>query len=188
MSKNTLFDKIWDSHVVQTIEDGPTQLYIDRMYCHEVTSPQAFESLRKRKLKCFRPQQIYCMPDHNTPTIHQEEPIADPVSCYQVEMLSKNAKEFNLPYFGMMHRNNGIIHVVGPEKGLSLPGMTIVCGDSHTSTHGAMGAIEPCASTSTEDFKSVSLRRMWHSTSCLNSPHLAQQAILWNMPAMLSRL
>ena len=141
MSKNTLFDKIWDSHVVQTIEDGPTQLYIDRMYCHEVTSPQAFESLRKRKLKCFRPQQIYCMPDHNTPTIHQEEPIADPVSCYQVEMLSKNAKEFNLPYFGMMHRNNGIIHVVGPEKGLSLPGMTIVCGDSHTSTHGAMGAI-----------------------------------------------
>ena len=99
---NTLFDKIWDKHVVQRVTDGPTQLYIDRLYCHEVTSPQAFDGMRARGLKCFRPEKIFCMPDS---------------------------------------KDNGIIHVVGPEKGLSLPGMTIVCGDSHTSTHGAMGAV-----------------------------------------------
>jgi 3-isopropylmalate/(R)-2-methylmalate dehydratase large subunit len=138
---NTLFDKIWDKHVVQQIEDGPTQLYIDRLYCHEVTSPQAFEGMRERSLKCFRPQQIFCMPDHNTPTHDQDKPIADPVSKKQVDMLAKNAADFGLTHFGMMSKDNGIIHVVGPEKGLSLPGMTIVCGDSHTSTHGAMGAV-----------------------------------------------
>ena len=138
---NTLFDKIWDKHVVQIVDDGPTQLYIDRLYCHEVTSPQAFEGLRKRGLKCLRPKQIFCMPDHNTPTHDQDKPIADPVSRKQVETLERNAKEFDLTYFGMMNPNNGIIHVVGPEQGLSLPGMTIVCGDSHTSTHGAMGAV-----------------------------------------------
>jgi 3-isopropylmalate/(R)-2-methylmalate dehydratase large subunit len=138
---NTLFDKIWDKHVVQQIEDGPTQLYIDRLYCHEVTSPQAFEGMRERGLKCFRPQQIFCMPDHNTPTHDQDKPIADPVSKKQVDMLAKNAADFGLTHFGMMSKDNGIIHVVGPEKGLSLPGMTIVCGDSHTSTHGAMGAV-----------------------------------------------
>lgn len=138
---NTLFDKIWDRHVVQIVEDGPTQLYIDRLYCHEVTSPQAFEGLRKRGLKCFRPEQIYCMPDHNTPTHDQDKPIEDPVSKKQVETLEKNAKEFGLTHYGMLNPNNGIIHVVGPEQGLSLPGMTIVCGDSHTSTHGAMGAV-----------------------------------------------
>ncbi len=138
---NTLFDKIWDKHVVQQVEDGPTQLYIDRLYCHEVTSPQAFDGLRARGLKCFRPQQIYCMPDHNTPTHDQDKPIADPVSKKQVDTLAKNAAEFGLPHYGMMDSSNGIIHVVGPEKGLSLPGMTIVCGDSHTSTHGAMGAV-----------------------------------------------
>ena len=138
---NTLFDKIWDKHVVQKVDDGPQQLYIDRLYCHEVTSPQAFDGLRARGLKCFRPKQIFCMPDHNTPTHDQDKPIVDPVSKAQVDALAKNAAEFGLTHYGMMSKDNGIIHVVGPEKGLSLPGMTIVCGDSHTSTHGAMGAV-----------------------------------------------
>ena len=138
---NTLFDKIWDAHVVQVIDDGPTQLYIDRLYCHEVTSPQAFEGMRARGLRCFRPEQIVCMPDHNTPTHDQDKPIEDPVSKAQVDMLVQNAADFGLKHFGMYSKDNGIIHVVGPEKGLSLPGMTIVCGDSHTSTHGAMGAV-----------------------------------------------
>lgn len=138
---NTLFDKIWDSHVVQHVEDGPDQLYIDRLYAHEVTSPQAFAGMRARGLKCFRPEQIYCMPDHNTPTHDQDKPIEDPVSKKQVDTLEQNCRDFGLTHFGMLHPNNGIIHVVGPELGLSLPGMTIVCGDSHTSTHGAMGAV-----------------------------------------------
>ena len=138
---NTLFDKIWDKHVVKNIPDGPTQLYIDRLYCHEVTSPQAFDGMRARGLKCFRPGQIICMPDHNTQTHDQDKPIADPISRKQVETLERNCKEFGLTHYGMMSPDNGIIHVVGPEKGLSLPGMTIVCGDSHTSTHGAMGAV-----------------------------------------------
>ena len=138
---NTLFDKIWDKHVVQTVNEGPTQLYIDRLYCHEVTSPQAFDGLRARGIKCLRPEKIFCMPDHNTPTRNQDKPIADEVSRTQVDTLAKNAKEFGLTYFGMMDPKNGIIHVVGPERGLTLPGMTIVCGDSHTSTHGAMGAV-----------------------------------------------
>lgn len=138
---NTLFDKIWDSHVVQQVADGPTQLYIDRLYCHEVTSPQAFAGMRSRGLQCLRPQQIFCIPDHNTPTHDQDKPIADPVSRKQVDTLAQNAADFGLTHFGMNHPNNGVIHVVGPEQGLSLPGMTIVCGDSHTSTHGAMGAV-----------------------------------------------
>lgn len=138
---NTLFDKIWDSHVVTKQSDGPTQLYIDRLYCHEVTTPQAFEGLKGRGIRCFRPEKIFCMPDHNTPTHDQDKPIADPVGRKQVETLEKNAKEFGLTYFGIMNPRNGIIHVVGPERGLSLPGMTIVCGDSHTSTHGAAGAV-----------------------------------------------
>lgn len=138
---NTLFDKIWDSHVVNLIEDGPTQLYIDRLYCHEVTSPQAFDGLRERGIKCLRPERIFCMPDHNTPTHDQDKPIEDPVSKAQVDALERNTREFGLTHYGMMSPDNGIIHVVGPEKGLSLPGMTIVCGDSHTSTHGAMGAV-----------------------------------------------
>lgn len=138
---NTLFDKIWDAHVVQHVEDGPEQLYIDRLYCHEVTSPQAFAGMRERGLKCLRPGNIFCMPDHNTPTHDQDKPIEDPVSKTQVDTLEKNATDFGLTHFGMMNPKNGIIHVVGPERGLSLPGMTIVCGDSHTSTHGAMGAV-----------------------------------------------
>lgn len=138
---NTLFDKIWDSHIVSRIEGGPQQLYIDRLYCHEVTSPQAFEGLRSRGIKCFRPEKIFCMPDHNVPTRDQDKPVRDPVSARQLDTLEANAREFGLEYFGMTDRRNGIIHVVGPERGLSLPGMTIVCGDSHTSTHGAVGAI-----------------------------------------------
>ena len=138
---NTLFDKIWDKHIVQVVNDGPTQLYIDRMYCHEVTSPQAFSGMRARGLKCFRPDRIYCMPDHNTPTHDQDKPITDPISRRQVDTLRKNSEDFGLTHFPMLSKDNGIIHVVGPEKGLSLPGMTIVCGDSHTSTHGAVGAV-----------------------------------------------
>lgn len=138
---NTLFDKIWDQHVVQIIDDGPTQLYIDRLYCHEVTSPQAFSGMRERGIECFRPQQIFCMPDHNIPTHDQDKPIQDAVGKHQVDTLDRNCKEFGLTEFKMNTKDNGVIHVVGPEKGLSLPGMTIVCGDSHTSTHGAVGAV-----------------------------------------------
>ena len=138
---NTLFDKIWDAHLVDRVEGGPDQLYIDRLYCHEVTSPQAFDGLRARGIRCLRPEKIVCMPDHNTPTHDQDKPIADPVSRRQVDALAANAAEFGLAHFGMGDPRNGIIHVVGPEQGLSLPGMTIVCGDSHTSTHGAVGAV-----------------------------------------------
>ncbi len=136
----SLFDKIWDAHVIQNVEDGPTQLYIDRLYVHEVTSPQAFDTLRDKGLKVLRPKQIYAMPDHNTPS-DQQEHINDPIGRKQVETLRRNCEEFGIRHFAMGTKDNGIIHVVGPEKGLSLPGMTIVCGDSHTSTHGAVGAI-----------------------------------------------
>ena len=137
---STLFDKIWDAHVVQQIEDGPTQLYIDRLYAHEVTSPQAFDTLRDKGIGVFRPDHVVAMPDHNTPS-DQQERIDDPIGRKQVETLKRNCEEFGIRHFAMGTKDNGIIHVVGPEKALSLPGMTIVCGDSHTSTHGAVGAI-----------------------------------------------
>ncbi|MDD4713812.1 MAG: 3-isopropylmalate dehydratase large subunit [Bacteroidales bacterium] len=137
----TLFDKIWDKHVVAIVTDGPTQLYIDRLYCHEVTSPQAFQGMRNRNLRFLRPERTICIPDHNIPTLNQDKPIEDPVSRNQVETLTKNANDFGITLFGLGHKKNGVIHVVGPETGLTLPGMTIVCGDSHTSTHGAMGAV-----------------------------------------------
>lgn len=137
----TLFDKIWDSHVVTQIEGGPAQLYIDRHYCHEVTSPQAFDGLRRRGLRVFRPARTICAPDHNVPTHDQGQPIADPISRHQVEQLNINAHDFGLTIFPLGHHKNGIIHVIGPENGLTLPGYTIVCGDSHTSTHGAFGAV-----------------------------------------------
>ncbi len=140
MSK-TLFDKIWDAHVVTVVADGPTQIYIDRHFCHEVTSPQAFDGLRKRGLKVFRPEKTTLSPDHNIPTLNQDKPIQDPISKNQVDTLSKNAADFGLTLYGLGHEKNGIIHVIGPENGLTQPGMTIVCGDSHTSTHGAFGAI-----------------------------------------------
>lgn len=138
---NTLIDRIWDSHTIETIDGGPTQLYIDRHYCHEVTSPQAFEALRQRGLNVLRPAQTTAMPDHNIPTHDQDKPIDDPSSRIPVETLYNNAKQFGIEIFKIGDPRNGIIHVVGPEQGLTLPGMTIVCGDSHTSTHGAMGAV-----------------------------------------------
>ena len=136
----TLFDKIWDAHVVEVVNDGPTQLYIDRLFAHEVTSPQAFDTLRDKGIGAFRADHVVAMPDHNTPSTQQLK-IDDPIGCKQVETLSKNCAEFGIKHFAMGTKDNGIIHVVGPEKALSLPGMTIVCGDSHTSTHGAVGAI-----------------------------------------------
>ena len=139
--KKTLFGKIWERHIVDRLPDGTVQLYIDRLYCHEVTSPQAFAGLRERGLKPFRPGRITCVPDHNIPTLRQDRPIKDPVSKKQVDTLEKNAADFGLTYYGLLHPKNGIIHVTGPENGLTLPGTTIVCGDSHTSTHGALGAI-----------------------------------------------
>lgn len=137
----TLFDKIWDAHTVQAIPDGPTQLYIDRHYCHEVTTPQAFDGLRRRGLGVFRPERTVCIPDHNIPTLNQHLPISDPVSANQVATLASNAAHFGLLHYPIGHEKNGIIHVAGPENGYTLPGATIVCGDSHTSTHGAFGAI-----------------------------------------------
>ncbi|MFA7582671.1 MAG: 3-isopropylmalate dehydratase large subunit [Proteiniphilum sp.] len=137
----TLFDKIWDAHVVATVQDGPTQLYIDRHLCHEVTSPQAFAGLRARGLKVFRPERTTLTADHNIPTMGQDKPISDRISRFQVDTLAKNAEEFGLTYYGLNNPMNGIVHVIGPENGYTQPGMTIVCGDSHTSTHGAFGAI-----------------------------------------------
>lgn len=137
----TLFDKVWDAHVVSSIPEGPRQLYIDRHYCHEVTTAQAFDGLRRRGLKVFRPERTICSPDHNIPTLNQNRPIEDPVSRHQIDTLLANAKEFGLTLYGLMDPLNGIIHVMGPENGLTLPGATIVCGDSHTSTHGAFGAV-----------------------------------------------
>lgn len=136
----TLFDKIWDAHVVQAIPDGPTQLYIDRLYCHEVTTPQAFDTIRDKGCGVLHPERVIAMPDHNTQSDCSDR-IDDPVGRKQVETLERNCREFGIRCFGLGSPDNGIIHVVGPEKGLSLPGMTIVCGDSHTSTHGAIGAI-----------------------------------------------
>ena len=136
----TLFDKIWNAHMVQSVPDGPDMLYIDRLYCHEVTTPQAFDAIRDKGCGVLRPDKVYAMPDHNTPS-DQQDRIEDPVGRKQVETLEQNCREFGISYFGMGTPDNGIIHVVGPEKALSLPGMTIMCGDSHTSTHGALGAI-----------------------------------------------
>jgi 3-isopropylmalate/(R)-2-methylmalate dehydratase large subunit len=137
----TLFDKIWDAHVVTTVVDGPTQLYIDRHLCHEVTSPQAFAGLRSRGLEVYRPERTTLTADHNIPTMGQDLPIRDQVSRFQVDTLAKNARDFRLTYYGLNNPMNGIVHVIGPENGYTQPGMTIVCGDSHTSTHGAFGAI-----------------------------------------------
>ncbi|MFV0330207.1 MAG: 3-isopropylmalate dehydratase large subunit [Dysgonomonas sp.] len=137
----TLFDKIWDAHVVSSVENGPTQLYIDRHFCHEVTSPQAFNGLRARGLKVYRPEKTTLTADHNTPTIHQDQPVKDPISRNQLDTLSKNAKDFGLTLYALGDKKNGVVHIIGPENGFTQPGMTIVCGDSHTSTHGAFGAI-----------------------------------------------
>ena len=141
MKPNTLFDKIWDSHVVRSIEDGPDVLYIDRHYIHEVTSPQAFNGLKERGIPVFRPDKTIATADHNIPTKNQHLPILDEQSRNQVERLSENCRKYGIELFGLNHPKNGIVHVIGPELGYTLPGMTIVCGDSHTSTHGAFGTI-----------------------------------------------
>ena len=138
---NTLFDKIWDSHTVRTLDGGSCVLYIDRQYIHEVTSPQAFAGLRKRGIGVFRPAQVTASPDHNIPTKNQHLPIAEPQSAQQVATLESNCAENGIKIFPIGSERNGIIHVIGPQTGLTQPGMTIVCGDSHTSTHGALGCI-----------------------------------------------
>src|SRR5215467_734623 len=137
----TLFEKIWEPHVVRTIEGGPSVLYIDRHFIHEVTSPHAFKGLEQRGLPVFRPKQIVATADHNVPTENQHLPIKEALSRLQVETLDKNCKKFGIELYGLGHPYQGIVHVIGPEMGFTQPGMTIVCGDSHTSTHGAFGAI-----------------------------------------------
>jgi 3-isopropylmalate/(R)-2-methylmalate dehydratase large subunit len=140
MSK-TLFEKIWAKHIVKTIDDGPSVLYIDRHFIHEVTSPQAFAGLNKRGIKVLRPQQTIATADHNVPTLNQHLPIKEELGRLQVEALKKNCTEHGIELYGLGHPFQGIVHVIGPELGITQPGMTIVCGDSHTSTHGAFGAI-----------------------------------------------
>jgi 3-isopropylmalate/(R)-2-methylmalate dehydratase large subunit len=137
----TLFDKVWDSHVVHKIQDGPDVLFIDRHMVHEVTSPVAFLGLKNRSIPVLHPEKTFATADHNTPTINQHLPVADPLSANQLRMLEENANEYGISYWGLGHAKNGIVHVVGPEYGITQPGATIVCGDSHTSTHGAFGAI-----------------------------------------------
>lgn len=141
MEPKTLFDKIWDSHVVRSIENGPDVLYIDRHYIHEVTSPVAFKGLKERGIPVFRPGKTIATADHNTPTKDQHLPIKEELSRSQVEKLAENCAEHGIQMYGLNHPMNGIVHVIGPELGFTLPGMTIVCGDSHTSTHGAFGTI-----------------------------------------------
>lgn len=141
MQAKTLFDKIWDAHVVKKIKDGPSVLYIDRHYIHEVTSPVAFGNLEKKGLKVLRPEQTTATMDHNIPTINQHLPIKDALSRNQVKMLEKNCTNHNIQLYDLKHESLGIVHVIGPELGLTLPGTTIVCGDSHTSTHGAFGSV-----------------------------------------------
>jgi 3-isopropylmalate/(R)-2-methylmalate dehydratase large subunit len=141
LEPKTLFDKIWDAHVVHSVENGPDVLYIDQHMIHEVTSPQAFTGLKNRGLKVFRPERTLATADHNIPTKDQDKPIRDELSRLQVEKLTQNCKENGITLYGLGHKYNGIVHVIGPELGITKPGMTIVCGDSHTSTHGAFGSI-----------------------------------------------
>ncbi len=141
MAGKTLYDKLWDAHVVRTSDDGTALIYIDRHLVHEVTSPQAFEGLRLAGRKPWRTETVIATPDHNVPTTDRSRGIEDPISRTQVETLDANVKEFGIPYFPMGDARQGVVHVVGPEEGATLPGMTVVCGDSHTSTHGAFGAL-----------------------------------------------
>ncbi|MBX2927843.1 MAG: 3-isopropylmalate dehydratase large subunit [Saprospiraceae bacterium] len=141
MAAKTLFDKIWEAHVVKPVEGGQDVLYIDRHLIHEVTSPQAFDGLRQRGIPVFRPAQTIATADHNVPTLHQHLPIVEPLSRFQVDKLTENCREFGIELYGLGHAWQGIVHVIGPELGITQPGMTIVCGDSHTSTHGAFGTI-----------------------------------------------
>jgi 3-isopropylmalate/(R)-2-methylmalate dehydratase large subunit len=137
----TLFEKVWEAHVVAEVKDGPSILYIDKQLIHEVTSPQAFAGIEKRGIGVFRPERTLATPDHNVPTKGQNQPIKEDLSRYQVDKLTDNCTKFGVTLYGLGHPSQGVVHVVGPETGVTLPGMTIVCGDSHTSTHGAFGSI-----------------------------------------------
>ena len=161
MSK-TLFDKVWDSHVVRKIEGGPDVFFIDRHFIHEVTSPVAFLGLKNRGLKVLYPERTFATADHNTPTINQHLPVEDPLSANQLKALEDNSNEYGISHWGLGHQKNGIVHVVGPENGITFPGATIVCGDSHTSTHGAFGAIAFGIGTSEVE--------MVLSTQCIMQP------------------
>ena len=141
MSAKTLFEKIWEKHVVKQIEGGPAVLYIDKHFIHEVTSPQAFKGLEQRGMKVLRPQHVVATADHNVPTLQQHLPIKDELSRKQVQQLIENCAKHDIELYGLGHPFQGIVHVIGPELGITQPGMTIVCGDSHTSTHGAFGAL-----------------------------------------------
>ncbi len=141
MAGKTLFDKVWDAHVVHQIEGGPSVLYIDKHLVHEVTSPQAFAGIEKRGIQVFRPENTVATPDHNVPTVDQHLAIKDQLSRFQVDKLTENCKKNNVPLYGLNHPWQGIVHVIGPQLGITQPGMTIVCGDSHTSTHGAFGSV-----------------------------------------------
>ena len=159
---NTLFDKVWDSHVVHQIKGGPDVLFIDRHLVHEVTSPVAFLGLKNRGVQVMSPERTFATADHNTPTINQHLPVADPLSAKQLKALEENAAAHGISYWGLGHEKNGIVHVVGPEYGITQPGATIVCGDSHTSTHGAFGAIAFGIGTSEVE--------MVLSTQCIMQP------------------
>ena len=161
MSK-TLFDKVWDSHVVHKIKDGPDVLFIDRHMVHEVTSPVAFLGLKNRGIKVLFPEKTFATADHNTPTVNQHLPVKDPLSANQLKALEENSNEHGISYWGLGHEKNGIVHVVGPEYGITQPGATIVCGDSHTSTHGAFGSIAFGIGTSEVE--------MVLSTQCIMQP------------------
>ena len=137
----TLFDKVWDAHVVRSVADGPDVFFIDRHFIHEVTSPVAFLGLENRGVGVLFPERTFATADHNTPTINQHLPVSDALSANQLDALARNANKYNISHWGLGHHKNGIVHVIGPENGITQPGMTIVCGDSHTSTHGAFGAI-----------------------------------------------
>ena len=159
---NTLFDKVWDSHVVRKIEGGPDVFFIDRHFIHEVTSPVAFLGLKSRGLRVLYPERTFATADHNTPTINQHLPVEDPLSANQLKALEDNSSEYGITHWGLGHKKNGIVHVVGPENGITFPGATIVCGDSHTSTHGAFGAIAFGIGTSEVE--------MVLSTQCIMQP------------------
>ncbi len=161
-NKKTLFDKIWDSHVVRKIDNGPDVLFIDRHLIHEVTSPVAFLGLKNRRQNVMYPNLTFATADHNTPTINQHLPIKDPLSAKQLQTLQDNTKKHDIVFWGLGHKKNGIVHVIGPESGITLPGTTIVCGDSHTSTHGAFGAIAFGIGTSEVE--------MVLSTQCIMQP------------------
>ncbi|HBK72424.1 MAG TPA: 3-isopropylmalate dehydratase large subunit [Flavobacteriaceae bacterium] len=159
---STLFDKVWDTHVVRKIKGGPDVFFIDRHLIHEVTSPVAFLGLKARGVKVMEPQRTFATADHNTPTINQHLPVKNPLSANQLKALEENSKEHGILHWGLGHKSNGIVHVVGPENGITLPGATIVCGDSHTSTHGAFGAIAFGIGTSEVE--------MVLSTQCIMQP------------------